>query len=372
MWTKRRRYAADYVAWLGNVQPDEYRADLAAAASALAKEVEEGLAPLVLLYPMGADPSTLRDSGRVREGQRLLEAARQRHEEAMVALRRVAATHLGLDPELSRELFEGQSPKSEVLLAALSDTNAGVRMFAVLALGAVEARPSTVAALEKAVGDPHMHVAEAALRSLARLAPADLDSRLARLMSASSRERKVYGDGPIQRHILFELSRLPGKTATEAIAAAVSDPGTGDDVAPAIAKWAAQLLRDRDPDRAREVFREASGSSVPHVRFAALAHLADMDDPAALSRLVETLAASDDGEAMQAASTLAGLGPRAEDAVLACLEPGGDPRVVSLCARILARMGTEKSLPALERLARAAGESPFPPLEDLKKRLGHD
>ena len=69
---------------------------------------------------------------------------------------------------------------------------------------------------------------------------------------------------------------------------------------------------------------------------------------------------------MNAAWAVVELGPAAEPALLARLEAG---RSFDLGAKILSRIGTERALPVLERLA---GEHPevVGPLGALKRRLG--
>jgi HEAT repeat protein len=251
--------------------------------------------------------------------------------------------------------------------------------------------PADPDALQELVGDPDQLRAEAALAALVRLAPKDLDRRLAELFRTLPDARKEMGDGPIHRQLLFALSHLDTPVATEAIGRAVFFPGESDAVPPAISRWAAEMYWERAGKQGREVWVEALDSETPHVLDQGLYHLGLIGDPEDVPRLGEferpaayeaRIRLGDDSaypdlvaglstpDRYDSYSRLRALGPRVEPHVLPFLE-GDDPVLTHFVGILLSRVGTEKSV---EPLSRAVERYPAAArlrqaLEDLKKRL---
>ncbi|WP_422929155.1 HEAT repeat domain-containing protein [Singulisphaera sp. PoT] len=153
-------------------------------------------------------------------------------------------------------------------------------------------------------------------------------------------------DQPRRKGALARLMRsTPGEDRQE-VAKAVepmlkdSDAFTRSDAAKALAVWGgpentpALLEGLKDPEF--------------HVRWAALDALKAIKDPESADALADYLMSSNDrGRAVEA---LKAIGPPAEDAVLRCLEHSDGFTRADAC-KILEQIGTEKSLPALRRLA---------------------
>jgi HEAT repeat protein len=402
MWKKRRWSAVQYVYGLSKSQPGKHRSDLARAYPFLLLEHQKFLEPLSALYPVGQDPAAARDPDRIAKAQKLLREAQSAHRAAMKALYRAAVADLDL-PEALREILEAPAEPSpertKAYLEGIGHELAGIRVLCALRLGDGPADPAVVTALVLHVDDPHLLVAEAALASLVRLSPPELSETLAGLMGSCPREtRKELADGPIQRQILFALAGQEDEAATTAIAEAILDDGALDDVPPAISRWAATLLRERLGEKAKPALLRAFESDVPHVREHALFHLVDLGakevlpalkertDPASLTARVrlgdETALATlfahleDPDRSVRSAAVngLMSLGPTIEPKVLERIAAGGSVRLLANCGYVLSAVGTEKSIPVLEELAKRQGVAPHATraLQMLKARLAGD
>ena len=288
--------------------------------------------------------------------------------------------------------LEGNDTKmAERLLAAGERHRKGVEALE-KALGAGAAAAKDADTAEKLVVDGNGILAEQALAELVRLAPKDLDVRLARLWAAVPDAKKEMADGPIHRQILYALDKVNTDVATEAIGKAIFFEGKGDDVNWAITRWAAEMYWARKGKDGRALWEKAIASPLPHVREYASPYVGRIGDEALLplvkdlpfsgayfSRILlgdETGWAPLIGELGGQKPTwayllLVELGAQAEPRLLPMLDDA-NPNISIGCAVVLSRVGTEASLAPLEKCAKAHAETPRlkRALDDLKKRLG--
>lgn len=348
LWAERRKHAGPYLREIAPRFPERERSLLLKAATEFEKEAGY-LAKLAERFPVGSA-----ESG-----------------------------HWGEDNEMQA---------MELLALAEMNFAEGVNWLAVVAQ--VDFSPfetKDADALEKLVTSDDILTSEAALAALAKLAPKDLDVRLARLMTSEPDVKKMGADGPIHRHLLFALAKLDSDIATDAIGEAVFFAGESDAVKPAVSKWAAEIYWERRGAAGKNLWLKALDSEVPHVRAAGLKYLGMCGDKAVLPKLAKCeepaayqarirlgddtawapLVAGLGTPAWYASySLLRELGPAVEPHVFPYLEDDNQAIVVYVSA-LLSRVGTEKSLPLLEKTVAANPDIPriAQALADLKKRL---
>jgi len=280
---------------------------------------------------------------------------------------------------------------AERLLAAGERHRKGVEALEkALGAGGVLAKDADEA--ERLVVDGNGIVAEQALAELVRLAPKDLDARLAHLWGAVPDAKKEMADGPIHRQILYALDKVQTDVATEAIGKAIFFEGKGDDVNWAITRWAAEMYWARNGKDGRALWEKAIESSLPHVREYASPYIGRIGDKELLSTVRDLpfsgayfsriLLGDETGWAPLIAE-LGGQKPTWAYLLLVELGAQGEPRLLPMlddanpniaigCAVVLSRVGTEASLAPLEKCAKAHAELPRlqRALDDLRKRLG--
>jgi len=349
LWHERRRHAAPYLREVASHFGEADGAHLRNAANAFERETAL-LKQLTDLLPEGVDENSHWDAANIKQAEKLLADALVEHEAGIAAIQ------------------------------------AAVRVdFSAF-------RTKDAQALENLVAGKHLLTSEAALAALVKLAPNDLDVRLARLMASEPDEKKQMADGPIHRHLLFALAAIDSDVATEAIGKAILFPGKSDAVAPAVSNWAAEIYWKRKGKEGRAVFVKALDSGTPHVvdqgikyvglcgDKSVLPRLAKFETPAAYQariRLGDATAWTPLIEGLSTAqwfasySRLRELGPAVEPHVFPYLKHR-NPAVVTYVAALLSRVGTAKSLPLIEKtVSRNPGNARIrQALSDLKKRLG--
>lgn len=346
IWAKRRSFAATYLREIASHHDEAVKTRLLAAADAFEREVPQ-LDAIVQVLPVSAPEEVHCDKGNIIEVRTRLAAAEAEHTKGVEALE--------------------------------------------LALGAFDVGAKDADGLERRVIEGNGTVAESALAALMKLAPADLDARLARLWTACPDAKKEGADGPIHRQILFALDTLKTDLATEAIGRAVFFEGKGDDVSPAVSRWAAEMYWARRGKAGRAVWEKAIDSTVEHVRVIAAKYVGRLGDAALLPKVAaiananayyarillgdeggwDALAKELGGERpTQAYLLLVELGAPSEAHVLPLLGDA-NPAVMAGAAVTLSRVGTEASLDALSKCAKAHPEVPRlgKALDDLKRRL---
>ena len=348
LWHERRRHAAPY---LREIAPHFNQGDgahLREAANAFEKETAL-LKQLTDLLPVGGEEKAHWEEGNIQKAERLLLDALGHHERGIAAIQ--AAVRVDFSPFATKDAD----------------------------------------ALETLVTDKHLLTSEAALAALVKLSPKDLDVRLARLMAGEPDEKKEMADGPIHRHLLFALAAIDSDVATEAIGRAIFFAGKSDAVVQAVSNWAAELYWARRGKAGNDVFVKALDSDTPHVVAqgikylgvsgdkTALPHLAKfktaaayqarirLGDTAAWPLLIEGLSTP---AWFESYSRLRELGPIVESHVFPYLEDE-NPAVVTYVAALLSRVGTEKSLPLVEKTVERNPENTRirQALFDLKERL---
>lgn len=259
------------------------------------------------------------------------------------------------------------------------------------ALGAGMAAAKDADEAEKLVVGGNGIVAEQALAELVRLAPKDLDARLARLWDAVPDAKKEMADGPIHRQILYALDKVNTDVATEAIGKAVFFEGKGDDVNWAITRWAAEMYWSRKGKDGRALWEEAIASPLPHVREYASPYVGRIGDKDLLPLMKDLpfsgayfsrILLGDETGWTPLIAELGGQKPTWAYLLLVELGADGEPRLLAMlddpnlniavgCAVVLSRVGTEASLAPLETCAKAHPELPRlqRAVSDLKKRL---
>ena len=351
LWHERRRHAAPY---LREIAPHFGKADsahLGRAADAFEKETAL-LKQLTDLLPVGGNEKAHWDEGNITRAEKLLLGALEHHEAGIAAIQ--AVVHVDFSPFATKDAD----------------------------------------ALEKLVAAKQLLTSEAALAALVKLAPKDLDARLARLMATEADEKKERADGPIHRHLLFALAKLDSEIATEAIAEAILFPGQSDDVSPAVSNWAAEIYWERKGKAGKDVFVRALVSDTPHVVDQGIKYLGmtgdksvlpvllkfekpaayyariQLGDEAAWPLLIRGLSAPNWFESY---GRLRELGSAVEPHVFPYLEDE-NPQVLTAVAALLSRVGTEKSLPLVAQTAARNPENArvAQALSDLKQRLGKD
>jgi len=347
MWLKRRSFAAPYLREIASHHDDAVKRGLLAAADHFEAECPN-LEAISNVIPVSAPESVHWDEGNIAKVAKLLAAAEGEHRRGVEALES--------------------------------------------GLGAFNVGAKDADGLEKRVVEGNGPVAEAALAALVALAPKDLDVRLARLWDAAPDAKKELADGPIHRQILFALDGLKTDAATEAIGRAVFFEGKGDDISPAVSRWAAEMYWARKGKAGRAVWEKAIDSQVEHVRVVASKYIGRLGDTALLPKVKEIANANayyarvllgDEGgwdllakelggeRPTQAYLLLVELGAPAEAHVLSLLDDA-NAKVVVAAAVTLSRVGTETSLEPLSKCAKAHPEVArlAKAVEDLKKRLG--
>jgi len=350
LWAERRRHAAPYLKEIAPHFPEKDRAHLLTAARSFEHEAAT-LAKLVEMFPVGGDESAHWQEKNIRRAEAMLAAAETHHEAGMKALQ--AAVRVDFSPFATKDADK----------------------------------------LEALVRDRNLLVSEAALAALVKLAPPDLDLRLARLMAEEPDEKKELADGPIHRQLLFALAKLDSAVATEAIGRAVFFAGKSDGqfVRNAVSNWAAEIYWKRTQKRSRDLFAKALDSDVPHVVDNGIKYLGRSGDESLLPKLAKfatpaayqtrirlgdetawplLIAGLATPEWFASYSLLRELGATVEPHVFPYLE-SENPAMVTCVAALLSRVGTEKSLPLVTK---AVADHPDIPrikqaLDDLRSRL---
>ncbi len=354
LWRKRRSHAAPFLRAIAPRHAESIRPALLRAAEAFERETGI-LQELTVTLPAGEEAPHWRED-RIATARALLARAEAAHRLAMEAL--AEAVPGGLAAEVRATLASRDAED-----------------------------------LQRRVGHPHTLVAEAALTALVRLAPPDLDARLAALWDLPAESRKTGADGPIHRQILFALARLDTPVATDAIGRAVLFEGKGDDVPRAICRWAAEMTWKRRGVDARDLFVRAFESASPVVRAAAVPYLGRLGDRALLPRLqgvpgpeaalarallgeaaaVKELFAALAGDQWYGAYTgLLELGAAVEAESRSRLEAGpSSSQALTLLGILISRVGGPDSLEALRKAAAAHPEIPrlAKAVKDLEERL---
>ena len=342
LWHERRSHAAPYLEAIADSHGEPAASLLRKAAEAFAAETAV-LGKLTDLLPVGVDEKAHWDESNIRQAEALLKTALDRHGGGMELL----AAAVGFD------------------LKAYETTDAD--------------------ALQKLVADRNVLVADLALARLVALGPDDLDRRLAALWESEADARKEMADGPIHRQLLFALARLDSEIATEAIGRAILFQGGSDDVPIAITRWAARIYWDRKGKAGVQAYLDALESDAPHVQDQGLTYLGRTGDASLLPRMqgIERPAAyharillGDDTaypaliEVLRtrdwyaAYSLLRESGERSEDPALEYLGDD-DQQFVTYVAALLSRIGTAKSIPALEKTV-----AKHPDNERIRQALG--
>jgi len=348
MWAERRKHAAPWLRSVAKRRGEEDAARLRRAADLYERE-SRVLGELSALLPKGGDEKAHWEESNVVRAEALLAKAEALHRRAL--------------PELE----------------------------AVAGGAAAPIRTKDPDALQRRVREGDYLEALEALDALVRLAPEDLDRRLAKLFESCPDARKDLSDGPIHRQLLWALEDLDSEVATAAIGRAVFFPGESDAVKPAISRWAAEIYWRRKGKEGREVFLKALDSDVPHVVAHGLKYCGKTGDPELLPRirefdrpaawharvllgdetaypkLFEGLAAK---EWWKCYTPLRELGARVEEHAFPFLEHA-NPQVVVYTAILLSRVGTAASKGPLERtIGRHPGIGRLKQaLTDLEKRL---
>lgn len=242
MWAERRKHAAPWLRSIAKRHGTANAVRLDRAAAALERDAKL-LAELSALLPRGGDEKAHWDESNMAKAEELLAKAETLHGLALAELDAVA----GFSPLATKD----------------------------------------PAALQKIVVEGDYVDALAALDALVRLAPKDLDRRLADLFASCPDERKELADGPIHRQLIFALEKHDSDVATEAIGKAVSFPGLSDAVKPAISKWAAEMYWARKGKEGNEVFVKALDSKVGHVVEHGLKYCGMTGDESLLPRIKE-------------------------------------------------------------------------------------
>lgn len=109
----------------------------------------------------------------------------------------------------------------------------------------------------------------------------------------------------------------------------------------------------------------------PRIRQAALKALGQRKDPSTMSYIAERL--KDPGDRGSASDALKAFGREAEPAVIGYLEDADTAVAIEAC-RILQKIGTQASLPKLEKAAQAADKNVAKEAQDaieaIQKRAG--
>lgn len=296
----------------------------------------------------------------------------------------------GCDESVHWDAANEKAMAERLLVAGARHLKGVMALEKALGGGATTAKDADEA--EKLVVSGNGIVAEQALAELVRLAPKDLDARLARLWDAVPDAKKEMADGPIHRQILYALDKVNTDVATEAIGKAVFFEGKGDDVHWAITRWAAEMYWARKGKDGRALWEKAIASPLPHVREYASPYVGRIGDKALLP-LVKDLPFSgayfsrillgDETGWAPLIGELGGQKPTWAYLLLVELGAAGEPRLLPMlddpnpniavgCAVVLSRVGTEACLAPLEKCAKAHPELPRlqRALADLKKRLG--
>ncbi|WP_223640146.1 HEAT repeat domain-containing protein [Corallococcus sp. EGB] len=202
---------------------------------------------------------------------------------------------------------------------------------------------AAVAALLRALEDPHQLVRRAALAGLKELYPAGSDEPLALALASLSPD--------VARAALEELAER-GDKARPRVAAALNSP------LPEVRKSAFELLEKLSPPGSLEPLLAALGSEHADLRVGVIERLAGANDPRVTDALGRAMGSEHEDLRLRAAELLAFRGDDRAVEVLGTFLRSETTAVACRAQEALARLGTSAAVAALAARLTVAPESP--------------